>query len=176
MAGEWQNSPIGRWIKANEASENFAFSLQKLLAFACADWIRRGSGHVLSPEAALTKVVAANLDIFSVGLWLDSPLENLAEIAEFCEKIKVLPLPESLKADFPKVLDLRGVVCPRNAARSRLVMAGLPEGFRLDILLDEGSPIENVPQALVADGHFIENRQKKANYWVLTVVKRGIRV
>jgi TusA-related sulfurtransferase len=52
-------------------------------------------------------------------------------------------------------------------------MAGLPEGFRLKIYLDEGSPIENVPGALVADGHFVEKRQKNGNFWELSVVKHA---
>ncbi|MCF0221892.1 MAG: sulfurtransferase TusA family protein [Fibrobacter sp.] len=165
------DNPIARWIATNEKTANFDEKLQFLLAFACSDWIRRGSGVILPSEAALAKVVAAGLERFPLGDWLDSPRENAKKIADFCEKIKILSLPDCLKQEFPHVLDLRGVVCPKNAARSRLVMAGLPEGFRLDILLDEGAPIENVPQALVADGHFIENRHKKADFWVLTVVK-----
>lgn len=169
-------TPVGRWIVANGKMPNFAENLQKLLAFACSEWIRRDSGVVLSPEMALAKVVAAHIEHFPMGEWLDAPASYASEIGDFCEKIKVLPLPENLKQDFPKELDLRGVVCPRNAARSRLVMAGLPEGFRLQILLDDGSPIENVPQALVADGHFVENRHRNGNYWVLTVVKQGISV
>lgn len=176
MTDSLQNNPIARWIRTNEKSAGFAENLQKLLAFACSNWIQRGSGVVLPPDSALAKVVAARLEQFPVGDWLDSPVEFSSEIADFCEKTKNLDLPEALKQEFPTELDLRGVVCPRNAARSRLVLSGLPEGFRIYILLDEGSPIENVPGALVADGHFVENREKKGNYWVLTVVKRGIRV
>lgn len=176
MTDSLQNSPIARWIQTNEKSQGFAENLQKLLAFACSNWIQRGSGVILSPESALAKVVTAHLDRFPVGEWLDSPKDFSSEIADFCEKTKDLDLPEVLKQDFPTELDLRGVICPRNAARSRLVLSGLPEGFRIHILLDDGSPIENVPQALVADGHIVENRQKKGNFWSLTVVKRGIRV
>lgn len=176
MNGSLQNNPIARWIQTNEKSEGFAENLQKLLSFACSNWIQRGSGVVLDPSSALAKVIAAHLDQYPVGTWLDSPKDYSSEIADFCEKTKNLDLPEVLKLDFPTELDLRGVVCPRNAARSRLVLSGLPEGFRIHILLDDGSPIENVPGALVADGHFVEKREKKGNFWVLTVVKRGIRV
>ena len=176
MQGENSESPIKRWLQANQNSQGFANSLQKLLAFACADWVLRGSGVVMPPEGALAKVVSAALPQYPVGDWLDSPAENLTEIADFCEKTKALPLPEALKEDFPQVLDLRGVVCPRNAARSRLVMAGLPENFHLTIYLDEGSPIENVPGALIADGHIVEKRQKNGNFWQLVVVKGRSRV
>ncbi|MCQ2098254.1 MAG: sulfurtransferase TusA family protein [Fibrobacter sp.] len=170
------DSPIRRWLSANQNSDGFELSLQRLLAFACADWILRGAGLSATPEEALSRVVAASLTQFPLGEWMESPREFLDEIADFCEKTKVLPLPDSLKSEIPKILDLRGVVCPRNAARSRLVMAGLPAGFRLTIYLDDGSPIENVPGSLVADGNVVENRQKKGNFWALTVVKGETRV
>lgn len=176
MADKMRNSPIKRWLEANQGSPNFGEALRKLLAFACSDWILRGSGRVVSPEEALAQVVTSNVMGFRLGEWLEDSGLYATEIAEFCEKIKVLPLPEALQGEFPKVLDLRGVVCPRNAARSRLVLAGAPKGTRLQIYLDEGSPIENVPQALVADGHIVENREKKSNFWVLNVVKGPARV
>lgn len=176
MIENLRENPIARWIENNEKSPDFGEKLQKLLAFACSDWIRRGTGVVLSPEAALAKVLAVRLEKYPVGYWLDAPRENSAEIGEFCERIKTEPLPEPLKEPFSGELDLRGVLCPRNASRSRLVLAGLPEGERIHIILDEGSPIENVPQALVADGHFVEKREKKGNFWVITVVKHGISV
>lgn len=171
MINELRNSPIKRWFEANQENLNFPEMLKKLLAFACSDWIRRGSGRVISPEEALAQVVAANLPEFPMGTWLDDPKENAAEIADFCEKTKILKLPKELQTEFPQKLDLRGVVCPRNALRSRLVLAGAPAGSELDIYLDEGSPIENVPQSLVADGHIVEKREKKGNFWIIHVVK-----
>ena len=81
-----------------------------------------------------------------------------------------------MRGAFPAILDLRGVKCPNNAMRSRLVMAGLPDGANLEIYLDEGAPIENVPGALVADGHIVKNRQKKGSFWAISVVKAPSRV
>ena len=164
-------SPLEKWLEAQKGEPGFSLSLQKLLAFACAEWFRRSTGAVISPDEALSRVVAANLNDFPLGKWLDLPTRFTAEISDFCEKTKILPLPEALKGPIPELLDLRGVKCPLNAARSRLVMSGLPEGFHLKIYLDEGSPIENVPGALVADGHFVEKRQKKGSFWELSVVK-----
>ena len=106
-----------------------------------------------------------------VNRWLESPEGYLSEIADFCVKSKSGPLPEALRGDVPSELDLRGVKCPLNAARSRLVMAGYPRGRELSILLDEGSPIENVPGALVADGCRIVSREKNADFWKISVVK-----
>ena len=57
------------------------------------------------------------------------------------------------------------------AVTPRLVMAGFPAGRPLEIYLDDGSPIENVPGSLVADGIKVLSRKKTGNYWVLSVVK-----
>ncbi|WP_298771627.1 sulfurtransferase TusA family protein [uncultured Fibrobacter sp.] len=171
-----EKNPLEKWIEAQKGEFGFKKALQRLISFACAEWIRRGSGIVVSPEEALARVLAARLVDYPVGEWLDRPSEFTHEIVDFCEKTKNFPVPEALKGCFPELLDLRGVACPANAVRSRLVMAGLPEGASLTIFLDDGSPIENVPGSLVADGHIIEKRQKKENFWALKVVKRRLRV
>ena len=176
MSQDIEKSPLEKWIDAQKDNPDFAVALKKLVSYACAEWFRRGNAIPVAPEEALSRVVACDLPDFPLGKWLDSPARFAPEIAEFCEKTKVLPLPDTLKGDFPTVLDLRGVKCPNNAARSRLVMSGLPEGASLDIYLDEGSPIENVPGALVADGHIVKKRQKKEGFWVISVVKRPVRV
>ena len=176
MLAENSKTPLEKWMEAQKGSSGFEDALRRLISFACSEWFRRETAQVISPEAALARVLAINLPEYPVGTWLDSPTRFAPEIAVFCEKTKVSPLPEALKGTFPEHLDLRGVVCPNNAMRSRLVMSGLPEGSELEIYLDDGSPIENVPGALVADGHIVKKRQKKENFWILSVVKRRSRV
>ena len=51
-----------------------------------------------------------------------------------------------------------------------------PAGRTLKIWLDEGSPIENVPGSLIADGHKVLSREKKGNYWEISVVKSDSKV
>jgi TusA-related sulfurtransferase len=171
-----EKSPLEKWIEAQKDKPDFTEALKRLVSYACAEWFRRENLVPVSPEEALARLLATDLPAFPLGKWLDSPARFAPEIADFCEKTKVLPLPEALMGAFPQVLDLRGVKCPNNAARSRLVMSGLPDGFSLDIYLDEGSPIENVPGALVADGHIVKKRQKNGDFWVISVVKRPGRV
>ena len=165
-------SPLENWIEINKEKKGFWESLVDVLGFACAEWLRRCRGRVLPKESAFYIFLSSRCG-FDVGEWATHPEDHVAEIVDFCEKSKNSPLPDSLAVDYPDYLDLRGVVCPGNAVRARLALAGLPEGFRIKIALDEGSPIENVPQALVADGHNVVFREKKANFWEITVVKRG---
>ena len=162
---------LWRWMDAKRGEPGFEDALRRLVSFACAEWFRRTLGTVVSPEEALSRVVAARLPDYPVGDWLEHPGDHCGEIAGFCENAKAGPLPAGLSADFPDVLDLRGVVCPGNAVRSRLVMAGYPRGRVLEIRLGDGSAVANVPGALVADGCRIVSREKKQGFWAVFVVK-----
>ena len=176
MVNNSEKSPLKKWVEAQKGNPGFDDALRKLVSFACSEWFRRENLISITPDEALARILAIGLPDFPIGKWLDSPARFALEIADFCEKTKILPLPKAALGTFPEQLDLRGVVCPNNAMRSRLVMAGLPEGSELEILLDEGSPIENVPGALVADGHIVKKRQKKEGFWSISVVKRPLRV
>ena len=164
-------NPLFQWVQSNKDKEGFGVSLVKLLSFACSEWIRRECSVSLTGSDGLSWFLAKAQSEFPLARWVESPEKNADAIVDFCEKSRREPIPECLKMDFPKVVDLRGVVCPGNAVRARLIMAGFPAGRPLDFYLDEGSPIENVPGTLVADGVAVVSRVKKEGYWVLTVVK-----
>ena len=164
-------NPLLVWVEKKKKKEGFGKSLVQLLGYACTDWIRRECSVSLTGTDGLSWFLAKAPSEIPMGEWVQSPEAHAESIVEFCEKSKTAPIPVALKMDFPKVLDLRGVVCPGNSVRARLVMAGFPAGRPLEIYLDEGSPIENVPGSLVADGIKVLSRKKTGNYWVLSVVK-----
>ena len=164
-------STVVKWMLSHKGEAGFGSALKSLLSYACAEWFRASFGVQLLPEDALSRVVLAGVPAYPVGLWLEHPEDHCEEIARFCDDVKAgVPL-TGVTLDIPDVLDLRGVVCPGNAVRSRLVMSGYPRGRVLKIDLDEGSPIENVPGALVADGCSILSREKKDGFWEISVVK-----
>jgi len=57
--------------------------------------------------------------------------------------------------DSPRVLDLRGVLCPINFVRTKLRLEELDAGEKLEVMLDEGDPIQNVPRSVKEEGHQI---------------------
>ena len=165
------DSGIVRWMREHVHDAGFGEALKTLVSYACAEWFLRSQSVVVSPADALSRFVLAGFSEYPVGRWLESPENYCSDIANFCEKVKAgFPL-EGLSLEVPDELDLRGVECPGNAVRSRLVMSGYPRGRILKISLDEGSPIENVPGALVADGCRIVSREKKDDFWVISVVR-----
>jgi TusA-related sulfurtransferase len=52
-----------------------------------------------------------------------------------------------------QVIDLRGVSCPTNFVKAKLALEDLNNGEIVQILLDDGEPVKNVPRSLKADGH-----------------------
>jgi len=71
-----------------------------------------------------------------------------------------------------KIIDLRGTPCPINYVKAKLFIENLEKGDIIEILLDEGAPIENVPKSLENDGHKILNISKIENYYIVKV-ERG---
>lgn len=52
-------------------------------------------------------------------------------------------------------LDLKGVVCPTNFVRTKLKLEELNTGDILEIVIDEGDPMANVPRSIKEEGHKI---------------------
>lgn len=53
------------------------------------------------------------------------------------------------------VYDLRGVACPLNYVKTKLKLEMMDAGERLEVWLDAGEPIKNVPMSLKNDGHLV---------------------
>lgn len=68
--------------------------------------------------------------------------------------------------------DLRGVLCPMNFVRTKLELAQLPSGGLLEIWLDDGHPIENVPGSVRNEGHTIVSQEPVENYWKVIIRKK----
>jgi len=70
-------------------------------------------------------------------------------------------------------LNLRGTPCPINFVRTKLKLEAMAPGQILEVWLDAGEPIEQVPDSLRMEGYIIqsidENRDDRSTYFVLRV-------
>ena len=66
-------------------------------------------------------------------------------------------------------LDLRGTPCPINFVRTKLRLQQMSAGALLEVWLDAGEPIEQVPDSLVIEGYLIEKIEEKAGFFALQV-------
>ncbi len=80
---------------------------------------------------------------------------------------------EEEEEESPQVLDLKGTPCPINYVKVKLFLENLEPGSVLDIYLDEGEPMDNVPKSLENDGHKILQTEKLNKFYKVRVEKGG---
>lgn len=66
-------------------------------------------------------------------------------------------------------LDLRGTPCPINFVRTKLKLDQMTAGQLLEVWLDRGEPIEQVPDSLRMEGYGIEAMDDRGSYFALLV-------
>jgi len=69
-------------------------------------------------------------------------------------------------------LDLRGVPCPLNLVKAKLAIESIGVGDVLEIELDEGEPIQNLPASLGRQGQEIIGTRKRENHFCVTVRRK----
>lgn len=77
---------------------------------------------------------------------------------------------EEIKID--QKIDLRGVKCPLNYVKAKLRLEELKIGEFLEVFLDDGEPILNVPRSIKEDGHKILSIEKVNNCYKV-IIKKG---
>lgn len=68
-------------------------------------------------------------------------------------------------------LDLKGVACPFNYVQAKIRLETMQLGQLLEITIDDGEPIENVPKSLTNDGHEVVDTKKLGKHYRLTIRK-----
>jgi len=66
-------------------------------------------------------------------------------------------------------LDLRGTPCPINFVRTKLRLEQMSPGSLLEVWLDPGEPIEQVPDSLTMEGYQIEQIADRAGFFAILV-------
>ncbi|MEA5577652.1 sulfurtransferase TusA family protein [Anabaena sp. UHCC 0451] len=66
-------------------------------------------------------------------------------------------------------LDLRGTPCPINFVRTKLRLEQMTDGDLLEVWLDAGEPIEQVPDSLTMAGYQVEKITDCSGYFSLLV-------
>lgn len=73
------------------------------------------------------------------------------------------------KAD--EKLDLTGVICPINFVKTKLKLEDMETGQILELILDDGEPMRNVPRSIKEEGHKIVKVENLGKTYRLLVEK-----
>ena len=68
-------------------------------------------------------------------------------------------------------LDLRGEVCPYNYVKTKLKLEEMESGEVLEVIIDNGEPMKNVPRSVKEDGHQLLKVEKIDEAFKLTIKK-----
>lgn len=95
-------------------------------------------------------------DLFSQAEDLTKRVEKLYLSLDANLKFKIEPVVQKNNVDKENaenhIIDLQGVVCPLNFVKAKLELEKLSVGEILEVLLDEGEPVENVPASFADQG------------------------
>jgi sulfite reductase (NADPH) hemoprotein beta-component/sulfite reductase (ferredoxin) len=104
--------------------------------------------------------------------WLGLAEVRFAAVPSSAPKADVDTTPD-VSADVV-LLDLSGVACPMNFVKTKIKLSTMPIGSLLDVILDDGAPIENVPLSLEEQGQKVESKEKISDtQWKIRVEKTG---
>ena len=85
---------------------------------------------------------------------------------------------DEMKRSFGQIemeeLDLRGVICPYNFVKTKLKLDTLEIGSQLVVLLDDGEPIQNVPNSIKNEGHQVLTQEKFDGYYRIVIQKEDL--
>ncbi|MBD2082316.1 sulfurtransferase TusA family protein [Leptolyngbya sp. FACHB-17] len=66
-------------------------------------------------------------------------------------------------------MDLRGTPCPINFVRTKLRLEQMTPGSLLEVWLDPGEPIEQVPDSLTMEGYKIESIEDRSSFFAVKI-------
>jgi TusA-related sulfurtransferase len=66
-------------------------------------------------------------------------------------------------------LDLRGTPCPINFVKTKLKLERMAVGQVLEVWLDPGEPVEQVPDSLRMEGYTIEAIDDRSGFFALLI-------
>ncbi|TKB63814.1 MAG: HEPN domain-containing protein [Nitrospira sp.] len=119
---------------------------------------------------AATEQMGKDLKLAPVQATTAPKKEVLAPVASIATEVK----PTAQAPTGAPVYDLRGVACPMNYVKTKLKLEMMDAGETLEVWLDAGEPIKNVPMSLKNDGHKVliqEALEPEASHYRILVEK-----
>lgn len=69
-------------------------------------------------------------------------------------------------------IDITNEVCPMTFVKTKLKLESLEPGQHLEVIMNDGEPMRNVPRSLKEEGHKIVGTKKEGSIFHL-IVERG---
>lgn len=120
-------------------------------------------------------LLAEKKDVLALADAVQTLYQNMDDSLQF-KNVPVVTESASQKTE-PKdteyvvIKDFRGVACPMNFVKTKIALTPLSSGSLLEVWLDDGAPIENVPGSVRNEGHTIVSVTQIQDYWKVLIRK-----
>lgn len=122
-------------------------------------------------------------EVYALANAVTELYKNMDDSLQFKNVKGVKPIIEEKKESAPKPVvseattykkfkDLRGVACPMNFVQTKILLSPMHSGELLEIWLDDGQPINNVPGSVRGEGHEILEQTSVDEYWKVVIKKK----
>lgn len=126
-------------------------------------------GESLAADKIQVETLAAKVNELYASM--DDSLQFKA-VAPVEQKKENQPQTENTTDSVDVKKDFRGVACPMNFVKTKIQLSTMQSGQLLEILLDDGQPIQNVPGSVRQEGHEVLSTEKVDNYWKVLIKKK----
>jgi sulfite reductase (NADPH) hemoprotein beta-component/sulfite reductase (ferredoxin) len=124
------------------------------------------------PAAGVTKLKEVQADWLKLAAVRFAAVPTEEKNEEASDKVKEKLAEKDVAAADIVTLDLSGVACPMNFVKTKIKLSTMAIGSQLDVILDDGAPIENVPLSLEDQGQkVLEKERISETQWKIRVEK-----
>ncbi len=116
------------------------------------------------------KILENKDQVFALSDAVNELYDNMDDSLRFKNKSGEVII-ESVETKEIQTKDFRGVACPMNFVKTKLVLETISSGDELKVLLDDGAPIQNVPNSVELEGHKILSKTQTDGYWEVLIKK-----
>jgi sulfite reductase (ferredoxin) len=135
-------------------------------------WVKPETGQLL--DAALDWRIGDKNSIEDLAPQVQDLINRVEELFLSLDanlKFKAEPVVQKVSVENKEaknhIIDLRGVVCPLNFVKAKLELEKLEIGDILEVLLDKGEPVQNVPASFADQGQqVLEVKNVNGHYCV----------
>jgi len=124
-----------------------------------------------NPQASYLKFRKLIEELATAVIDLYNQMDDSLQFKINKETLKTNEIKTGIASD-KRVKDYRGVACPMNFVKTKIELSSMKSGELLEILLDDGAPIKNVPGSVRNEGHQILEEKRRDNFWSVLIRKQ----
>jgi sulfite reductase (ferredoxin) len=165
---------VTRGAEARTTAENFELFESKFINEGLVDAKFRSIVLKAKTGNASTDYLSEKELILELGKTVITLYENMDDSLQF-KNVTTTPVATAITPSAPaestRVKDFRGVACPMNFVKTKIELSTLQVGDLLEVWLDDGAPIQNVPGSVRNEGHTIISTTPTDDYWKVLIRK-----